>query len=112
MFCIRNKVRAVSLIAFSRKLKSYGYEMERKGVGTFVYLEIDESAKRNRVSRIDLSNISVNKTDETKEPDNETCSGQQKSESGNAETPAPVNRPVRSIPNKKRNETLTEIHSK
>ena len=112
LFCIRNKVRAVSLIAFSRKLKSYGYEMKREGVGNFVYTEIDRSGKRNRVSRIDLSNISVNKADETKESDNETCSGQQKSESGNAETPAPAKHPVRSIPNKKRNETLTEIHSK
>ena len=37
---------------------------------------------------------------------------QQETQSSDAEAPAPAKHPVRSIPNKKRNETLTEIHSK
>ena len=112
VFCMGNRLRSVSRIAFSRKLHSYGYAMKREDVGYFVYIEVNKSAKRKRVSRIELSNISVNTTDETKESDNETCNGQQKSESDNAEASAPAKRPVRTIPNKKKNDTSTEIHSK
>ena len=112
VFCMGNRLRSVSRIAFSRKLHSYGYAMKREDVGYFVYIEVNRDAKRKRVSRIELANISVNTADETKESDNETCNGQQKSESGNAEASAPAKRPVRSIPNKKGNETSTEIHSK
>lgn len=112
VFCMGNRLRSVSRIAFSRKLQSYGYAMKREDVGYFVYIEVNSDAKRKRVSRIDLANISVNTTDETKESGNETCNGQQKSESDNVEASAPAKRPVRSIPNKKKNETLPEIHSK
>lgn len=86
--------------------------MKREGVGYFVYIEVNRSAKQNRVSRIELANISANTSDETKELDNETCNGLQKSESVNAEVSAPAERPVRTIPNKKQNDTSTEIHSK
>ena len=81
-YCKLNALRTVSNITFSKRLRQQGFDIVRRSEGNVVYY-------RERPNDV---------TQETQPV--------------NVEASAPAKRPVRSIPNKKRNDTLPEIHPK
>ena len=83
-YCRGTGLWTVSTVAFAKRLRVYGYRIVRKSQGNFVYCEESEYVRKKRSEsvRIDLARVARS---------------------------APVKR---SIPNKKGNETSTDIHSK
>lgn len=82
-YCKENMLRTVSNITFAKRLRYMGFHIFRKSACNYVH-------------------YGLGLPQET----------QQETQPVNAEASAPAKRPVRTMPNKKKNDTSTETHSK